>query len=374
MIMTNPYNLYRRPYGMWIYLPIMLLLSSCYEEFTPNIDTKPVLCLNSLITAGEPIHVDVTHTWLYTDLEGAKDHAVNDAIVKIYANGELIDSNYIPSEGDKIMITADSESYGHAEAEVTVPHATSIKEVRFTPHLISSWSNESDHWFINSSYDFNVDIQLDIDDPGDAENYYRFSYLSFNQGELDYNSGITTPDTSKEYFNGIQDIDAGYGELDQPGGFYSTNFYAGRLDYRSEPIFTEHIGMFETILSGDYSGFEFFTDRQFQGSVYHLNLQFANCYYKIVLQNPDTDIVNCGYYLTLHTISKSYYDWANYKWQEEDGPITDLGTSGLADPMWAYSNVSTGAGVVAACSTVTYELNIRDYILSLISSTQQTNE
>lgn len=44
-------------------IPILsvFLLTGCYEDFNPEIDTKPVLCLNSLITAGKPIEVDITH-------------------------------------------------------------------------------------------------------------------------------------------------------------------------------------------------------------------------------------------------------------------------------------------------------------------------
>ena len=67
-------------------LELPLILSGCREELDLDIETTPVLCLNSLITAGEPIYVTVTHTWLYTDESSRKDHSVKDAVLSIYVN------------------------------------------------------------------------------------------------------------------------------------------------------------------------------------------------------------------------------------------------------------------------------------------------
>ena len=35
---------------------------------------------------------------------------------------------------------------------------------------------------------------------------------------------------------------------------------------------------------------------------------------------------------------------------------------GLAEPIWGYSNVSTGAGVVAARTPYTVTLNLKDFL------------
>ncbi len=50
-----------------LFLLSATILTSCYEEFNPAIDTQPVLCMNALITAGEPIEVEITHTWMFND-------------------------------------------------------------------------------------------------------------------------------------------------------------------------------------------------------------------------------------------------------------------------------------------------------------------
>lgn len=49
-------------------------------------------------------------------------------------------------------------------------------------------------------------------------------------------------------------------------------------------------------------------------------------------------------------------------WHRDYGSLEELGNIGLGDPIWGYSNVSTGAGVVAAQSYTTYKLSLRDFL------------
>lgn len=336
---------------------IPFILTGCYESFTPDIETEPVLCLNCLITAGEPIKVDVTHTWLYTDMAGAENHSVKDAVIRVIVNDEEKDSEYLPKDGDRIRIEADSPTYGHAEAEVTVPHAVPIQNVRWTPVITSTWRDDRDgYWAVNAQYYFNINIEMEINDPDVKENYYRFSALSFN----------STPSEPDIDDTGI--ITENYDEDDAflSSGYWKSDFYMGSMEYDAEPLFSEHIGVFESVMIGDAYGFTFFTDRQFSGSKYPLHLNYTDASYFITMKEWDPELMDCGYLLTLHSISKSYYDWANYNWQKEDGPLGDMGDLGLAEPMWAYSNVSTGAGVVAAQSYTTYTLNLREFFESII--------
>ncbi len=76
----------------------------------------------------------------------------------------------------------------------------------------------------------------------------------------------------------------------------------------------------------------------------------------------DPDYFDCELILELNTISESYYNWGSYLWQYEDGLLVGLGDLGLGDPVWAYSNVSTGAGVVAARSVATYTIKLKDFL------------
>lgn len=57
----------------------------------------------------------------------------------------------------------------------------------------------------------------------------------------------------------------------------------------------------------------------------------------------DDRYFDLGLVLYLSSISDSFYKYANYQWQVTDGIVGDLGDVGLGDPIWGYSNVSTGA-------------------------------
>lgn len=327
--------------------PILLAvtLSGCYEEFTPGIDTAPVLCLNSLIKAGEPIEVEVSHTWLFDDEASEYDHAVSDAEVTVIVNGQAVGQEYLPREGDRIQIVAQSPTYGMAAAEVVVPYATPIGRVRVTPSVTDMWTGDEDtyQWAMLADIYFNLSIEMDIDDPAGTDNYYRFGYNWF--------SGSTD--------NGLPD--------DIFGASVRPPLSIGRLEYDAEPIFKEHIGVFETVMgNGDDTDFDLFTDRQFAGSRYTLHLNFTDNQYSVKSPSYDESLLDCGINLYLTSVSQSYYNWVVYKWCVDEGVLGDMADLGLAESQWGYSNVSTGAGVVAASSTAVYTVSLRDFLESTL--------
>ena len=80
-------------YALLLILPSSLLLTGCYEEFDPQIDQDPVLCVNSAIIAGQPVEVRVTQTWYYSmQYTGNfdRDITVRDAVVELYADLAMI--------------------------------------------------------------------------------------------------------------------------------------------------------------------------------------------------------------------------------------------------------------------------------------------
>ncbi len=317
---------------------IPMCMTGCYEDFVPETDVKPVLCINSLITAGEPIEVSVSHTWLYTDDLWA-DAGVDDAVVSVKVNGETVDADYLPKEGDHIKITADSRRYGHAEGEVTVPNAIPIESVNWKATLTDAHRDEAE---MKGRVTFNLKAEMAVEDPSETENYYRFSYASF----------------AKDYHGDGEDGD---GNL-WAGVYPYVYFDMGWLKCEAEPIFSEHIGVFESISSGESYGFTFFTDRQFSGKSYPLHILFADCSYTVNSKEWQPDLLDCGCELVLHSISESYYGWVNYVWQRDEGPRGDLSEVGFGEPLWGYSNVSTGAGVIAAQSSSSYTIDLREFI------------
>lgn len=331
------------------YFPILfpaILLTGCYEDFNPEIDTKPVLCINSLITAGEPINVSVTHTWTYNDVAAEENHAVSDATVTIIVNDKIVNKSYIPAEGDKIRIIAESTKYGEAEAEVTVPCSTAIGKVKFTPTVTDIWEGgimDEYHPQMLAEIRFDLAIEVDINDPGDTDNYYKFGYNWF--------SGHISDDFDDDL----------YGATQPP------MLSLGTFESDAEPIFKEHIGVFETIMGNDeLTDFTFFTDRQFSGKKYTLHLSYKNCAYRVNSQVYDESLLECGVNLFLTNVSRSYYNWAVYKWNVDDGIMGDLSDIGLAESKWGYSNVSTGAGVVAAQASSTYTIDLKDFLKSTL--------
>lgn len=328
-------------------LPMLLAVavSACYEDFIPTADTTPVLCLNSLITAGQPVEVEVSHTYMYNNPD--TDISVYDAVVTVYVNGEAVDGSYVAAEGDRIRIVAESARYGRAEAEVTVPACVPIADLQFTPYDISYWKESGPGMIADIS--FNLRIDLTFDDPGRQVNYYRYSYIGYNKHA----------DADDIYMDSGNDAYKAFCAL-----------YLGSFDYEAEPLFGEHIGVFESIMGGDSYGFTLFSDRQINGRRYTLHLQYDNMVYTVTTREYDEELLDCGLELMLSAVSPSYYNWCNYEWQCNNGPLGDLGDVGLGEPIWGYSNVSTGAGVVAAQSIAVRTISFKDFIRETLYTNQ----
>lgn len=314
--------------------PILLLpiLAGCEEVFTPDMSYTQVLCINSLITAGEPIEIEMSKSRLYTD--NASKSVVTDVDTRIYVDGELQLNSYIPNEGDNIKIVAESSSIGRAESDVTIPAAIPTPKITWTSSDAYSYTDDAGKYvYVN----FKLNVELTIEDPC-IENYYKLSYF-------------TTPDV----------------EIENDG--YELHVMSiGDFKYDMEPIFSEHIGIFESIMGGDSYGFTFFTDRQFNGKSYTLHLQFDNCHFTY----RKDDIPDCMVHFVINCISPSYYNWANYAWQRDNGTLSELSDYGFGDSIWGYSNVSSGAGVVAAQSQSIGTIDLTDFIKETI--TKQINK
>lgn len=320
-----------------------VILAGCYENFTPDVDCTPVLCVNSLVTAGLPIDVQATHTWLYDDLEADRDHSVGDATIAVYANGSLTDGDYVAREGDRIRIEADSPTYGHADAEVVVPVAVPVKSIEWTPRLKSCHVEQTGTNGLSVYIKFDLNVNLTLQDRAGTEDYYRFDYTWFNKSVAGADDYINKDPQGPECY-----------------------LYAGSFDYDSEPLFSEHIGVFESIMGGDSFGFTFFTDRQINGKEYTMHLRYTDVTYILAVADYDDEWLDCGFELTLKTISESFYKWMNYNWQVDNGPLEEIGSMGLGDPLSAYSNVSTGAGIVAAQSWRSVTINFGDFLRQAI--------
>lgn len=331
-------------------LPAVLLgLTGCYTEFEPDIDSPSVLCLNSMITAGEPVAVSVTHTWRYSSGYGDvyDDMAVPDASVSLFVNGAHVGdmtyvtgdrkfhSSYTPAPGDTVELRANAPVYGAAEAMVVVPVPTPVDSVEWAASAYGFWYDEYGQDGFSAQFSVTLDMKTFITDASGSDNYFKINWSTY------------TP-VLDEYFDRYV--------------YPQVRFWLGDFDYEAEPLFSEHVGVMESVLGSDSYGFTAFSDRQFSGRTYPLRLRFATGSYSVTAPRFDDALCDVKVELKLESISQGYYNWLIYDWQDSDGIIGSLGDVGFAEGLVGYSNVSTGAGVVAARATSSYVISLGEFI------------
>lgn len=334
-----------------------VLLSGCYTDFEPNLESTPVVCVNSDIIAGDSIKVEVTRTWRYSEGSDYElDLTLHNADVSLYVNGDfkekldirqdgfsgVIDylnppkfyyrANYIPKEGDVIMLKVHDETYGDADAEVTIPYAVDIENVKTQIISRSNTIDEDNETF--SSY-FELLLKVNFTDPASITNYYMFKLGRYNPGGY-YDENHVWQDPLPEYTS----LDA---------------------DYSYEPLFSEHITPLETVVSDGYGLYTVFSDRQISGRNYSLQVPVEGYYYWNNKEHTDlghrSEII-----VRLNHISPSYYNFMLSLWAATEGVSGALGDVGLGDPVWEFSNVSTGAGIVSASAATEVRLNVYELL------------
>ncbi|MDE7438231.1 MAG: DUF4249 domain-containing protein [Muribaculaceae bacterium] len=322
-----------------IFLFLAVMLTGCFSDFEPDIESKPVVCINANAKVGETLDIFVTRTWRWSEYRTSEDRFTNndislkDAAVTLYVNDEVYAENipfsewtddelwwgeekkmlgyrtdYVPQCGDKIRIVAVSKDYGSAEGETIVPFAVDIDRIK-----IKSDITEIDYTGA-ICYTGEASLEVFFTDPDDDMNYYMF--------EASLNNDSNYP-------------------------FYSTGYF----DFEMEPLFTEHVSPLESIVSETY-GYTLFSDRMIQGKQYPLHIRLEGIYYTIK-KDDKIDDNQSNVALTLYSLSESYYKHVISVWQSEDGVTGALGGVGLADQVWKCSNVSTGAGVISAIAPST---------------------
>lgn len=320
-----------------------LSLTSCYSDFEPDVLSKPVLCMNAVFTAGDSVRVELTRTWRYDEGIPGEDFNifVTDAKVLLYVNDEapetlvverhitsdpyfpqykdrdvFVSKSYIPRPGDRIRLEAVSENYGAASAEVTVPRQIKID------HVEKEVKNIRPSRYGSIPYMFDIDLLVYFTDSDATQDYYKFDCKS------------------SPYY---------YGDSGAIARFYYT------LDLTAEPLFTEHVSTLESVIANT-SGYSIFSDRQINGHTYPLHISLKDLQLDYNNPNNNPELANAGVDLILSAISPDYYKHVLSVWEAEDGIVGSLGGVGLGELVSTYSNVSSGAGIVAASTPTTYHL------------------
>lgn len=341
-------------------IPILCspLLTGCYSDFEPNIDSTPLLCMNAVIDADREFTVQLAHSWRYDDYDAYKDdHTVTDAQIDVYADDHKVCEAtytrwteetadgvirrvggyripYSPKAGQLISLHASSPEYGEAEASVTIPLAPLTGSIQ-----VDSTVQTENYQFDDYVYqDFRISLNIGLpvtDRPGLCE-YYQLAWEAIS------------PD----------------------GGNYELN--CGNPDYDMEPIFSEHIDAMETVFGSDSWGFTVFSDRSFSGSTYPLRIIFRNILIHRVTGNgplytthgtssDNSSLRNGALRLTLFSLDRNLYNWYMYDWHENESFIGLLGNIGMAESTVAYSNVSTRAGLVVARNRSVIDITLKPF-------------
>lgn len=345
--------------------PILLtaligILSSCYTNFEPDLKSTPVVCINSLLTAGEEIKVEVTRTWRYS--EGTPtvglDISLKDANIYLYVNDELEEklvlhlfsedhdgwwyrpnngvdccfvAKYIPKSGDKIKIVAIDKTYGEAFAEVSIPYAVDIDDVETKiTKLDSSYDQVNDTY----SADFDMMLSIKFTDPASMSNYYIF--------DMQTSASILQNSDDEHYRKSSESV-----RIDP--------------DYGFEPIFSEHITPLETIITDAFGLYTVFSDRKISGKQYSLEIPLSGRYSCDYRYHPGMD-QKLNLNIEFGHISKAYYNYMMSLWANTEGISGALGGVGLGDAVFEFSNVSTGAGIVATQANSIYKLDMREIV------------
>ncbi|MDE7412787.1 MAG: DUF4249 domain-containing protein [Muribaculaceae bacterium] len=338
---------------------LMTGLSSCYQEFEPDIPSVPVLCMNSEITAGEPIILFLTRTWRWSEEnQFSIDVDVTDAEVKLFVNGDLRETldpgtiineyypsnpypeirkcfkgDYIPRSGDMIRIEASSPQYGDAWAEVRVPEEVPIDRIEIQDASCEAWGDTSTFPVVEEECNFNLRFRMlvyftDRDTPGD---YYDLALNASPYSDYD-------------------------GEAD-------AILYNAWPDFSGESLFSEHVSVLESAVA-ETSGYTIFSDRSINGKTYPLRIKFTDSMF--IYKNPlDLDgPKEYGLVVSLRHVDEAYYKHVISLWETNDAIVGSLSGVGLANAVYPYSNVSTGAGVVAAYTSSKMTLPMADVVMA----------
>lgn len=317
-------------------LPLSFLISSCTTDFEPEINEDPLVVLNALVHSDSIISAQVSRSWITGSRENENDLSkviLPDAVTEYAVNdGEWLPMVYDPEsqkyvadrvarEGDRVSMRTRSR-YGVAEGSTRVPFAVPIDKVEYS---------------VETSIDTNSFIYID------NNSYDYFHYLKVT---IRYRLTFT----------------------DRPGD----DFYlvAGN-PYLDDPIISENETAMDGVLN-KYHYCSFFSDSSIKNKSYTLTL-FSD-YFCV----PDGE---GGYYLPyeithhnmkenirLIAMSSDYYYYILSLFKKYSGIEGILDNFGLAEPRSVFSNVSSGAGVVAAGSVTAYSLDVRPILIDAITN------
>ena len=306
---------------------LMMAVQGCESDFDPDINDKPVVVVNMLAQPGNKLSASITHSWSHTD-NSFPDVKIADATVSYSINGHRTgvmiynpvtgeyETEYTPEVGDDIEISVKSDIYGSVSGRTYVPEQVKIDKWSFNPVEVTDYNGIVSGDTLSYLRRLNIEYSITFSDPAGEENYYMISGRQYH---------------------------------DTGGGF------------SSDPIISENNTPMDAIFSKN-STFVVFSDRSIDGRTYTLRY---TCSYTPFI--PITDFAErLTDRIALCSISRDYYLYLLSIYKKYGDLNHNLEDLGLTEPKIIYSNVTDGAGIVAAQSSDTIVNDVHDIVCRFI--------
>lgn len=322
---------------------ILLLFSavSCTETFDPGVDNHPVAVLNSIAMPDSSLTVSLTRSWPFGgETPDRKTVTLPSATVTVTVNGTrthtltydretlLYRTDFAPSPGDRLEISAVDPVYGRVSGSTVVPLPPVVDDLKVS----TSVEKDPDHIIVGSDGELVLDYvflsrySLTFTDPADQDNYYMIA------GE--------------------------------------------RINVKGEPIFDEHVSVLDIIFDYDWADLLMFNDKTVNGSTY--TLRFKTSYSILEAWIQWSNAVHWEHELPVFTdsvrfysISREYYAYLVSIYQKYGGFNAELENAGMAEPTAVYSNIEGGTGIVCSQTPVVYVFDITDEIVALFPESKE---
>lgn len=367
--MSGAHNMKTYIIRMLCIVAIILPLQSCYSDFDPKLNSDPVLCMNSVLETGSPVKVNLSHTYNWEEsfnpymTVNPSDYdkvSVTDAEISLYINGVLKDvmtytaktgassseiiesgyySDYCPAEGDEVKLIAVSKKYGEAEATVVMPERVEIEDIDVTT---TSMKKAASTYFTN--FHFNQNFSVWFTDPAETVNYYRILVEPVNPAP------VPTGQWHETWGGEMYEVK------------YASSLSYWNINNESEPLFSEHADLLDIMFETTSIYFTVFSDKSIPGKRYPISLRLENANLNICNPKNIESLYDVKLRFSFYSISESYYNWFIYSWYNSDSIQGSLTEIGFAEAMMPPSNVSTNAGIVAACTKSVFDVEYRDFL------------
>ncbi len=290
---------------MYILLALCFVLSSCEKSLDVELpEHEPLLVVNSFFATDRAWEVHVSQS--RDILDRGEIEVIEDAVVEIWQGSEMVTEVPYFNSGLYRNPLAQPTEPGEWKLKVSAPGFTTVEAVDTIPPAIPIRSISTEKRQLGS-FSYEVDFEINFDDPNDSDNFYRLEIFGhFSDGSY-WDYGMQSNDPAIRQSN-----------FENDGPFDTDNFV-----YR--PLFNDVL----------FNGSDYTLDVTLDvwiGGAGQPELQFFRVY--------------------LHSVSEAYYNYIQtirLQDRSRDNPF--------AEPVFIFQNVENGLGIFAGYSSSEFNIS-----------------